>query len=167
MRGLNLIQFQRFCQLISGFVLQDSQKEAKIRFAIMLRIRFSRTGKPRQPSFRIVVAEHSAPVKGRNIEIVGNYAPSRNPKITTINKERVAYWISRGAIPTDATASLFKKEGIPGMEKYLEPRDKKRKSKAEKKAEAESSGAKKEKPESAGAKEPEGKKPEEKPADKK
>lgn len=94
----------------------------------MLRIRFSRTGKKRQPSFRIVVAEAKSPVKGSSLEIVGNYMPAREPKLVTINKERITFWIQRGALPTDSVASLLKKEGMPNMEKYLvKPRDLKRK----------------------------------------
>lgn len=97
----------------------------------MLRIRFSRTGKVGQPSYRIVVAENRAPVKGRYIEIVGNYLPARKPKVITVNSDRVSYWISKGAIPTDSVAALFKSQGLSGMEKYMEPRTKKRTSKGE------------------------------------
>lgn len=102
----------------------------------MLRIRFSRTGKAGQPSYRIVVAEHRSPVKGRYIEILGNYLPARNPKAATLKKERITYWISKGAIPTDSVAALLKKEGMADMDKYLAPRDCKRKSKGEEKEEA-------------------------------
>lgn len=102
----------------------------------MLRIRFSRTGKAGQPSYRIVVAEHRSPVKGRYIEILGNYLPARKPKAVTVKKERITYWISKGAIPTDSVAALMKKEGMADMDKYLAPRDCKRKPKGEAKAEA-------------------------------
>lgn len=107
----------------------------------MLRIRFSRTGKVGQPSYRIVVAEHTAPVKGRYLEMLGNYMPARKPKITQLDKERISYWISKGAIPTDSTAALFKREGMEKMDRYLEPRDKKRKKKGEEEAKAEAKPA--------------------------
>lgn len=97
----------------------------------MLRIRFSRTGKVGQPSYRIVVAEHRAPVKGRYIEMLGHYMPARKPKAAVVDKDRVAHWVSHGAIPTDSVAALFKKEGFANMDKYLEPRNKKRKKKGE------------------------------------
>lgn len=97
----------------------------------MLRIRFSRTGKRGQPSYRIVVAEHRTPVKGRCIENLGYCLPARKPKIVSLKKERIEYWISKGAIPTDTAASLFKKEGMVNMEKYLEPRNKQRRPKGE------------------------------------
>lgn len=97
----------------------------------MLRIRFSRTGKVGQPSFRIVIAEHRAPVKGRYMEILGNYQPALKTKQIAIKKDRILYWISKGAIPTDAVASLLKKQGLEGMDKYLEPRNKQKKKKGE------------------------------------
>lgn len=97
----------------------------------MLRIRFSRTGKVGQPSYRIVVAPNSSPVKGRYLEMLGHYLPAQNPKAVTIQQDRVTYWISKGAIPTDSVAALFKKEGMANMDRYLRPRDKKRKGKQE------------------------------------
>lgn len=102
----------------------------------MLRIRFSRTGKVGQPSFRIVVAPHTAPVKGRYIEILGHYLPARKPKVVSFNKERVSYWISVGALPTDSVAALLKKEGMENMDRYIKPRNKKRLKKGEKGDEA-------------------------------
>lgn len=97
----------------------------------MLRIRFSRTGKVGQPSYRLVVAEHRAPVKGRSLETLGHYLPARKTKMVVVDKDRVSHWISKGAIPTDSVAALLKKEGMPNMEKYLEPRNKQRKVKGE------------------------------------
>lgn len=107
----------------------------------MLRIRFSRTGKVGQPSYRIVVAEHRMPVKGRYLELLGNYMPARRPKIVSINKERVLHWISKGAKPSDSIAALLKHEGFANMDMYLEPRTKKRASKGEEKAEAKPAAA--------------------------
>lgn len=97
----------------------------------MLKIRFSRTGKKGQPSFRIIVAEHTAPIKGKHVEIIGTYLPARQPKVVMIKKERVEHWISKGAQPTDSVAALLKKEGYSGMDRFLEPRDKQRKPKGE------------------------------------
>jgi len=98
----------------------------------LLRIRFTRTGKKKQPSFRIVVAEHSKPVKGKYLEILGNYKPATDPKEITLNKERIEYWISVGAKPSDSVASLLKREGLDNMDKFIvKSRDKKRKKKKE------------------------------------
>lgn len=102
----------------------------------MLKIRLSRTGKKAQPSFRVVVQEHTAPIKGGFIEELGVFRPADNPKVLKINTDRVKYWISVGAKPSDTLAVLLKKEGMQGMEKYIEPRNKKRKSKKAAEAEA-------------------------------
>lgn len=107
----------------------------------MLRIRFSRKGKVGQPSYRIVVAEHRAPVKGRYLEMLGHYQPARNPKVAVIKKDRISYWISKGAIPSESVASLLKKESMAGMEKYTTKHSRKRSKKgveAPKPAEAQS-----------------------------
>lgn len=97
----------------------------------MLRIRLTRTGRTKQESFRIVVAEHARPVKGKFIEIVGYYHPAKNPKIFTVHKDRVSYWISKGAKPSGSVASLLKKDGMPDMEKYLFTRQSNIKKKSE------------------------------------
>lgn len=99
----------------------------------MLRIRFSRIGKKGQPSFRLVVAEHTAPIKGKHVEIVGTYLAAQKPKKLMVKKDRVEYWISKGAQPTDSVASLLKREGLTGMDRFLEPRNKQRKPKGEEK----------------------------------
>lgn len=97
----------------------------------MLNIRLSRVGKNRQPSFRVVVQEHTAAVKGKFIEALGFYRPAINPKEFKVNVDRIKYWLSVGAQPSDTMAVLLKKEGVEGLDRYIAPRDRKRKSKSE------------------------------------
>lgn len=97
----------------------------------MLRIRLSRTGRKNYPSYRIVVAEHARPVKGKFIEIVGHYIPIRDPKVLEFDQDKIREWIKKGAKPTDTVASLLKNAGMTGLEQYIEPRDKKKKKKKE------------------------------------
>ncbi len=97
----------------------------------MLRIRLTRTGKKNRPSYRIVVAEHTAPIQGKFIEVVGFYNPIENPKQLEFKEDRIKYWISVGAKPTDTVASLLKSKGMEGMDEYIAPRDKQRKKKGE------------------------------------
>ena len=78
----------------------------------MVRIRLRRTGKKKQPSYRIVVADARSPRDGKFIEIIGNYAPTRQPKILNIDNERARYWLSVGAQPSDTVAYLLKKAGV-------------------------------------------------------
>ncbi|HEY80323.1 MAG TPA: 30S ribosomal protein S16 [Anaerolineae bacterium] len=75
----------------------------------MVRIRLRRTGAKKQASYRIVVADSRAPRDGKFIEILGWYNPRTDPPTFEINRERAAYWLSRGAQPSDAVARLLKK----------------------------------------------------------
>ena len=88
----------------------------------MLKIRLTRTGKTAQESFRIVVAEHTNAVKGKYTELLGYYHPAKSPKVFDVKKERVEYWISKGAQPSSTAAALFKKHGFANMDKYVEVR---------------------------------------------
>jgi len=73
----------------------------------MLRIRLTRTGKKHQPTYRIVVAEHSSPIKGKFIEIVGYYLADRKPKVLEVKADRVHYWLERGAQASDTVHNLL------------------------------------------------------------
>ncbi len=102
----------------------------------VLRIRLTRTGRTKQESFRIVVAEHARPVKGKFIEVVGYYQPAKIPKVFKVEKPRVEYWMSKGAQPSSSVAALFKKNGFADMDKYLFTRQRDMKKKGEEAAEA-------------------------------
>lgn len=97
----------------------------------MLRIRLTRTGRTKQESFRIVVAEHARPVKGKFIEVIGYYQPTKNPKVLQVEKSRVTYWMSKGAQPSSSVAGLLKKDGMPNMEKFMAKRQSDIKKKSE------------------------------------
>ncbi len=77
----------------------------------MLRIRLSRTGKKRQPSYRVVVAEKEAKRDGRVVERIGHYNPLTNPAEFRIDEARALYWLSVGAQPSDAVRVLLNKQG--------------------------------------------------------
>lgn len=114
----------------------------------MLKIRLSRTGKKNQPSFKVVVQEHTAPIKGKFIEELGFYRPTEDPKVFNVDMERVKYWMSVGATPSDTMAVLLKKDGLEGMDKFIAPRNKQAKKKKveEEKPTAPAEGAKAEQP---------------------
>ena len=95
----------------------------------MLAIRLSRVGKQNQAAFRITIAEKSDAVKGASHEILGFYNVAEGKKLE-FNKDRIEYWISKGAKPSDRVASLLKMNGMSGLDKFLEPRNKKRRSKS-------------------------------------
>jgi small subunit ribosomal protein S16 len=98
----------------------------------MLTIRLQRTGRANLPTYRIVVAEHSAPIKGRFNDIVGHYLPNRNPAVLEYKKEQIVEWIKKGARPSNTVARLLKKDGFADidMEKYIDSYTKKKKRKA-------------------------------------
>ncbi len=92
----------------------------------MLVIRLQRTGRKNAPAYRVVVAEHSAPVGGKVTEIIGHYIPTRDPAEFTAKHERVQYWVSVGAQPSNTVARLLKKDGLKDMEKFMKTYTKKR-----------------------------------------
>ena len=100
----------------------------------MLRIRFLKQGKKNQPFFRLVVTEKENPPKGgRFLEILGFFNPSTKEK--SLKKERIEYWISVGAKPSDRVHNLLVEEKIIKGKKIPVHSRRKRK-KEEKKEEA-------------------------------
>ena len=71
-------------------------------------IRMVRVGTTKKPRYRIVVADHSFPRDGRNIEIVGNYNPFDKVKGLVINRVKVDEWIKKGAKPSNTVLKLLK-----------------------------------------------------------
>ena len=88
----------------------------------MLIIRLSRTGKTKQEHFRIVVAPHTNAVKGKYVELLGHYTPGSSDKKFEVEKDRVEYWISKGAKPSPTVAALLKSHGFKDMDKYVPAR---------------------------------------------
>jgi small subunit ribosomal protein S16 len=78
----------------------------------MVAIRLRRTGKTKQPSYRVVVADKRSPRDGRFIEIIGFYNPIRQPKELVIKGDRARYWLGVGAQPTDAVVRLLKRVNV-------------------------------------------------------
>ena len=78
------------------------------------RIRLRRVGRKGQPSYRIVVAEHTTARDGRFIATLGHYNPRPKDAVIAVNAEKVQYWLDKGATPTDTVRSLLKKAGVYG-----------------------------------------------------
>jgi len=74
----------------------------------MLAIKFKRIGKKGQASFRVIVSERRSKINGRFLEDLGWFNPHTNK--STINIERVNYWIKNGAQPTTSVKNLLKKK---------------------------------------------------------
>ncbi len=73
----------------------------------MLKIRLQRVGRKNDPSFRVVVTEHSTAAKkpGSFLEILGNYDPRKD--VHTIDADRVTYWMGRGAQTSGTVHNLL------------------------------------------------------------
>lgn len=84
----------------------------------VLVIRFSRTGRRNQAAYRIVVAEKTAPVKGKFVEVIGHYNPSEGKKLS-FKKDRVEHWIGVGAQPSDSVAMLLRSKGVSLMDPFV------------------------------------------------
>jgi len=78
----------------------------------MVRIRLTRVGKKKQPSYRIVVADSRSPRDGDFIEIIGHYNPRTEPSTIVLDEEKARMWLKRGAQPTERVAVLMSKAGI-------------------------------------------------------
>ncbi len=74
----------------------------------MLAIKLMRTGAKKRPSYRVVVKEKQSKRDGAYLENVGTYNPTRQPAEINLKMDRVNYWISKGAQPTDTVDRLIK-----------------------------------------------------------
>lgn len=72
-------------------------------------IRLQRFGAKKRPFYRMVAADSRAKRDGRFLEQLGTYDPMSNPPAIRFNMERLEYWLSVGAQPTDTAASLIRR----------------------------------------------------------
>jgi len=74
----------------------------------LLRIRLARTGANKKGSYRIVVIERERARDGRFVEILGHFNARRNPPELVFKRERMDYWLGRGAQPSETVRSFLK-----------------------------------------------------------
>lgn len=74
----------------------------------MLMIRLARIGKKKRPFYRVIVTEKTRPRNGRFVEIVGTYDPLQKPAAIKLDRERVTYWLGKGAQPSDTVRSFLR-----------------------------------------------------------
>ena len=75
----------------------------------MLMIRLARIGARKQPYYRVVVIEKARARNGRPVEVVGTYNPRTNPASIDLKRERIDYWVSKGAQLSDRVNKLVSK----------------------------------------------------------
>lgn len=73
-----------------------------------VRIRLSRVGATKRPSYRVVAIDSRRPRDGRALEILGYYDPLTEPATVQIDAERVAAWVGKGALPSATVTKLMK-----------------------------------------------------------
>jgi small subunit ribosomal protein S16 len=85
-----------------------------------VKIRMTRMGRRHRPFFRINAVESRAPRDGRIIEKLGHYDPIEKDvqKQIVLDRERIEYWLSQGAIPSDTVSEILLRHGIKN--KYAE-----------------------------------------------
>jgi small subunit ribosomal protein S16 len=77
-----------------------------------VRIRLTRVGATKQPSYRVVVADARNARDGRSIETLGHYNPRTEPIEFNVDADKAKAWLDKGAQPSDTVVRLFKQAGI-------------------------------------------------------
>jgi small subunit ribosomal protein S16 len=77
-----------------------------------VRIRLTRVGAKKQPSYRVVVADARNARDSRAIETIGHYNPRTEPIELNVDETRAKEWLAKGAQPSDTVVRLFKQAGI-------------------------------------------------------
>jgi small subunit ribosomal protein S16 len=77
-----------------------------------VRIRLTRVGATKQPTYRVVVADARAARDSRAIEIIGHYNPRTEPIELNIDAEKATAWLAKGAQPSDTVLRLLRSAGI-------------------------------------------------------
>ena len=84
----------------------------------MLAIRLRRTGSKKRPFYRVVVTDSRTARDSSFVEIVGHYNPRTKPAKVDIKRDRIDYWVGKGAQLSDTVRTLLKRhmstpEGVP------------------------------------------------------
>jgi small subunit ribosomal protein S16 len=90
----------------------------------LLKIRLSRVGKKKQPTYRVVIADARAPRDGKYVEIVGSYNPRTDPDTFVIDEDKVRDWLSKGAQPTMRMHKLLARQGLMAAPTFPPPKPK-------------------------------------------
>jgi len=77
-----------------------------------VRIRLTRVGAKKQPSYRLVVADSRSARDSRSIETIGHYNPRSEPVELQVDAEKAKAWLAKGARPSDTVARLLRNAGV-------------------------------------------------------
>ncbi|MBN1282705.1 MAG: 30S ribosomal protein S16 [Proteobacteria bacterium] len=73
-----------------------------------VKIRLARRGKRHEPFYHIVVTDERNPRDSSFIEVLGTYDPKNREKRVTGKKDRIEYWMGKGAVPTETVSQLLR-----------------------------------------------------------
>ena len=82
-----------------------------------VKIRLRREGTKNRMFWRVVVSDSKMPRDGRFIEAIGHYDPLPMEEKIVLKKDRLNYWLSKGAQLTDTVKSLIKRSNRKGAQK--------------------------------------------------
>jgi small subunit ribosomal protein S16 len=77
-----------------------------------VRIRLTRVGATKQPTYRVVVADSRKARDSRAIDTIGHYNPRTEPIELNVDETKAKEWLAKGAQPSDTVVRLFKQAGI-------------------------------------------------------
>ncbi len=77
-----------------------------------VRIRLTRVGATKQPSYRVVVADARSARDSRAIDTLGHYNPRTEPVEFNVDADKAKAWLAKGAQPSDTVVRLFRQAGI-------------------------------------------------------
>ena len=77
-----------------------------------VRIRLTRVGAHKQPSYRVVVADSRSARDSRSIETLGHYNPRKDPVEFQVDADKAKAWLAKGATPSETVARLFRNAGV-------------------------------------------------------
>jgi small subunit ribosomal protein S16 len=79
----------------------------------MLVVRMRKAGSKKRPFFRVVVTDSRTARDSSFVEIVGHYNPRTKPALVTIDRERIDYWVGKGAQLSDTVRTLLARHLTP------------------------------------------------------
>ena len=82
-----------------------------------VRIRLTRVGATKQPTYRVVVADARSARDSRAIETIGHYNPRTDPIELNIDADKAKAWLEKGAQPSDTVVRLLRTAGVLPAEK--------------------------------------------------
>ena len=87
-----------------------------------VRIRLTRVGGHKKPTYRFVVADSRSARDGRSLDILGHYDPRQDPIEINVDAEKATKWLAQGAQPSDTVSRLLQAAGVlPKVERKAIP----------------------------------------------